>query len=756
MLKTIIIILSTLLCITNTNASAKIEKQNIYYARYGGGKPYLSDKVEYFEIDGNTAYCIEPGMPISTTDYIEMNELPYSNDIIEKIKLIGYYGYNYENHKTNNYRLATQALIWNLIGGQKVDFYTKQYGYGDYIDISKEKEEIQNLINKHYLKPTINDIEEFYNNEIIIKDANEVLDNYEIEYQGKNNVQIKNNTLIIKILKQDKLILKRKKYDNKTFVFYEGNNIKSQMIAVLTLDEIDKIEINLSPIFSELKINKKSNKESIYTLKDAIYGIYDLENNLIKEIKTDEKGNAQAKLTKGKYYLKELKAPLGYHLDETKHYFEIDKENLIKELILEEEVIESKIKLKKRYGNSSKELYDEPNITFLVYKNNELINKITTNEIGEATIILPYGKYTIKQENTKEGYLKVNDFEITVDGKNKELKYELVDEEINAFVKIIKKDYETNETIKQKGIKFKIKNLDKNEYICENKECTYETNEEGYIITSERLKGNLLIEECKQYLNGYIWNKEKIKIFIGDKIIDTYIIEFKNKRVKGQIKILKQGENELLENVKFNLYAKDNIIINNKIIYKKNELILTKTTNKEGIIIFDNLELGNYYIKEIETNNNYILDDKEYEISLKYKDEETSIIKEYIEIKNYLKRGKLVFYKIDSLTKEKLENAVIQIYKDNELIKEEVTNIDGLIELNDLLIGNYYIIEKEAPKGYVKSENIIEFEIKYNEVTEITMENDPIIEVPNTIKNSNYKIITLLIIGLLKKYEETN
>lgn len=756
MLKTIIIILSTLLCITNTNASAKIEKQNIYYARYGGGKPYLSDKVEYFEIDGNTAYCIEPGMPISTTDYIEMNELPYSNDIIEKIKLIGYYGYNYENHKTNNYRLATQALIWNLIGGQKVDFYTKQYGYGDYIDISKEKEEIQNLINKHYLKPTINDIEEFYNNEIIIKDANEVLDNYEIEYQGKNNVQIKNNTLIIKILKQDKLILKRKKYDNKTSVFYEGNNIKSQMIAVLTLDEIDKIEINLSPIFGELKINKKSNKESIYTLKDAIYGIYDLENNLIKEIKTDEKGNAQAKLTKGKYYLKELKAPLGYHLDETKHYFEIDKENLIKELILEEEVIESKIKLKKMYGNSSKELYDEPNITFLVYKNNELINKITTNEIGEATIILPYGKYTIKQENTKEGYLKVNDFEITVDGKNKELKYELVDEEINAFVKIIKKDYETNETIKQKGIKFKIKNLDKNEYICENKECTYETNEEGYIITSERLKGNLLIEECKQYLNGYIWNKEKIKIFIGDKIIDTYIIEFKNKRVKGQIKILKQGENELLENVKFNLYAKDNIIINNKIIYKKNELILTKTTNKEGIIIFDNLELGNYYIKEIETNNNYILDDKEYEISLKYKDEETSIIKEYIEIKNYLKRGKLVFYKIDSLTKEKLENAVIQIYKDNELIKEEVTNIDGLIELSNLLIGNYYIIEKEAPKGYIKSENIIEFEIKYNEITEITMENDPIIEVPNTIKNSNYKIITLLIIGLLKKYEETN
>ena len=756
MLKTIIIILSTLLCITNTNASAKIEKQNIYYARYGGGKPYLSDKVEYFEIDGNTAYCIEPGMPISTTDYIEKNELPYSNDIIEKIKLIGYYGYNYENHKTNNYRLATQALIWNLIGGQKVDFYTKQYGYGDYIDISKEKEEIQNLINKHYLKPTINDIEEFYNNEIIIKDANEVLDNYEIEYQGKNNVQIKNNALIIKILKQDKLILKRKKYDNKTSVFYEGNNIKSQMIAVLTLDEIDKIEINLSPIFGELKINKKSNKESIYTLKDAIYGIYDLENNLIKEIKTDKKGNAQAKLTKGKYYLKELKAPLGYHLDETKHYFEIDKENLIKELILEEEVIESKIKLKKKYGNSSKELYDEPNITFLVYQNNELINKITTNEIGEATIILPYGKYTIKQENTKEGYLKVNDFEITVDGKNKELKYELVDEEINAFVKIIKKDYETNETIKQKGIKFKIKNLDKNEYICENKECTYETNEEGYIITSERLKGNLLIEECKQYLNGYIWNKEKIKIFIGDKIIDTYTIEFKNKRVKGQIKILKQGENELLENVKFNLYAKDNIIINNKIIYKKNELILTKTTNKEGIIIFDNLELGNYYIKEIETNNNYILDDKEYEISLKYKDEETSIIKEYIEIKNYLKRGKLVFYKIDSLTKEKLENAVIQIYKDNELIKEEVTNIDGLIELNDLLIGNYYIIEKEAPKGYVKSENIIEFEIKYNEVTEITMENDPIIEVPNTIKNSNYKIITLLIIGLLKKYEETN
>lgn len=746
-MKKILLFLITLISL-NVKANVKIEKQDIYYARYGGGKPYISDKIEYFLVDNNVAYCIEPGMPIQTNNYKEMNEMPYPQDIIEQIKLIGYYGYNYKNHNTNNYRLATQALIWNLISKQNVDFYTKQYGYGDHIDITKEKEEIMNLIEKHYLKPNIGNIKEFYNEEIVIEDTNNVLENYEIEYKGNNYAVIDQNKLILKITEKDKITLKRKKYDNKTSIFYEGSDKKSQMIAVLTLDDIDEIELSVEPIIGQIKLEKKSNKESNYSLKNAIYGIYNLNNELIKKVTTNELGKAETTINKGSYYLKEINPPIGYELDLEKYYFEINKEESIKYITVEDKIIESKIIINKKYGNEIK--YNEPNVIFEIYQDNILIEKIKTNNEGTAQIILPYGKYLVKQVNTKEGYIKVDDFIINVDGTKKEIYYELIDEEINAFIKIIKKDYETNEVIKRKGIKFKIKDIDNNKYICENNECIYETNEEGYLITNNRLKGNLEIEELNENLNGYLWNEEKIKIYIGDNIIDTYVVEFKNKRVKGQIKIIKKGENEYLENVKFNLYANEDIIINDIVKYKKDELVDSNITSKEGILIFNNLELGKYYIKEIETNNNYILDENKYLIELKH----DNTINKTLEINNYKKRGKLIIYKIDSLTKEKLKDAVIQIYKDNELIDEKTTNEDGIIEL-DLLEGKYYLIEKEAPTGYIKEENIIDFEIKYNETKEIYLENDFEINVPNTIKNDYNYIFILFIIWVLK-YEIIN
>lgn len=753
MIKKLIITLFLIITL-NVKANAIVEEQNIYFQRYGGDKPYLSEKYKHFYVDNLVAYCVEPGMPVTTDEYIELNELPYEKEIINKLKLIGYYGFNYKNHTDNKYRMASQALIWELLGGQTVEFYTKQYGTGDYIDITKEKKEINALIEQYKIKPQLKEnIEAFIDEEVIIEDENKVLDEYEIFYKGNNDVTIKDNKLIIKIKEKDKIILKRKKYNNQTTIFYEGKEKKSQLLATLSLDDLDTIEINLNPLIGQIKIIKKANKETNYSLENAIYGIYDINDNLIKELKTNNEGIIELKINKGSYYIKEIKPPLGYYLDETKYSFLVNEENLYQEIQIEEKVIESKIIIHKKFGY--KELYDEPNITFAVYQNNNLISNITTNEEGIAQINLAYGKYLIKQINTKEGYLKVEDFEVNVDEKNKEITYNLIDKEINAFIKIIKID-EENKIIKQKGIKFKIKNLDTNEYICENENCTYETNEEGYLITKEKLKGNIQIEECKQKINGYIWNKEKIKIFIGDKILEnnTFIVKFKNKRVKGQIELLKLSENNIpLENVIFNLYAKENIIINNEIIYKKDELIQTKTTNKEGKIIYNNLELGKYYLKEIKTNDNYILDENNHLVELNYIDEETKIVNKKIKIINCLKKGKLIFNKIDSLTQEKIEGTTIQIYKEDELIYENKTNIEGQIIIDNLIEGLYYIIEKEPKEGYIKNEEKIPFEIKYNETTNITMENDPYIEVPNTMKNNNYLIILLLGI-LLKKYEK--
>ena len=86
MIKKIIIALM-ILTIYNVKASLLVEETDVYLVRRGGGKPYLSEKYKHYSIDGIVAYCIEPGMEITTTEYKEMDKLPYNEETIEKIKI---------------------------------------------------------------------------------------------------------------------------------------------------------------------------------------------------------------------------------------------------------------------------------------------------------------------------------------------------------------------------------------------------------------------------------------------------------------------------------------------------------------------------------------------------------------------------------------------------------------------------------------------------------------------------------------------
>lgn len=71
----------------------------------------------------------------------------------------------------------------------------------------------------------------------------------------------------------------------------------------------------------------------------------------------------------------------------------------------------------------------EANVVFEVYnKDKKLVDTITTDENGLASIELPYGHYTIKQKTTTEGYSKIEPFEIFID-KIKDYKYKIYDYE---------------------------------------------------------------------------------------------------------------------------------------------------------------------------------------------------------------------------------------------------------------------------------------------------------------------------------------
>lgn len=362
-------------------------------------------------------------------------------------------------------------------------------------------------------------------------------------------------------------------------------------------------------------------------------------------------------------------------------------------------------------------------------------------------------------------------------------KYDPVKSNINVNVSggklLIKKiDVDTKEVIPIKNIKFKIKTLDTNEYLMNGKTDIFKTNKDGIIVTSFSVpNGKYELEEVDQKIDGYLWNKETIKFEINDdtKYVQdneyglVYEIKFANKRVKGKAQIVKSGETlnvidgkfyentKKLEGVKFGLYAHEDIYDeNHNLIYKKDNLILEKITDKDGKINFDNLYLGKYYVKELDTLKDYILDNKKYYFELKYKDQYTEAISYKLELSNYLKKGELEFTKTDLATGDAIPNTKIEIFTENdELIYSGVTDKDGKIYIKNLPVGQYYIIEKVAAPGYKLSHEKKYFTILDDgEVVKMNMTNEKMeVVVPDTLKNNYldiiFKSIILLASGII-------
>lgn len=83
-------------------------------------------------------------------------------------------------------------------------------------------------------------------------------------------------------------------------------------------------------------------------------------------------------------------------------------------------------------------------------------------------------------------------------------------------------------------------------------------------------------------------------------------------------------------------------------------------------IKINSLYLGKYYVKEIETLENYVLDENTYEAELVYKDQYTPTIFYSETIQNVLKTGKLEFTKTDISESKTLPNTLIEIYTEND------------------------------------------------------------------------------------------
>ena len=755
---------------------------------------YHSWHLTWYEFNGRVAYCIQPGIP-EGDNYQTGNLDSYniSNEQKERIMLIAYYGYDYPGHQTTEYRAATQALLWETINANQTVFSSQRWAQGNIHDVSAQRNEIERLVRNHYVRPSFNGtkIEAKVGSEVTLTDTNNVLSNYYVSASNGAEVRIDGNKLIVKPTKIGKVTLQFKKrlYTDREYLVYYSSGKQTMMssgvvdpaLSVMNIESLGgKVEFT-----KQDRDNKSTTPSGEATLEGAVYGVYDAEtDSLIAKVTTgkDGKGKLEHLPAFKKYYLKELYPSKGYELDTNKYAFESSLENIDNEITVNEKVINRDVEITKVYAiDKSKIMTPEPNVEFGFYNNKgELFTKATTDKNGKLTINLVYGSYTVKQLTTSKDTTKVDDFNLEVKDSGNTIYYTISNAKITAKLKVVKIDKDTKKVIKRSNICFKIFNLDKNEYVSQfvtypkkeilDKFCT---NENGELITPNPLEsGNYKLEEIDQVIDKYLWNKESKKFTIGEdsKLINDneygilFEVKFENKEVKGTIKVTKKVEKiefkengyeykEVpLEDVKIGLYANEDIINGTgEVIYKKGDLVKELLTGKNGNIEIDNLHLGKYYLQEIETVGNHVLDKTKYEFELKYKDQYTDVVEYVTSIKNHLASGKLEFTKTDFSTSAPLPNTKIEIYTENdELIFTGITDKNGKIVIDRLPVGKYYILEKEAPAGWKINPDKMFFEItKDGEIVKSVMKDNQIVAVPNTyISENNQYIIIAIFFGI--------
>lgn len=773
---------------------------NWYYTRRGGGKPYMSAQWNLYDLDGKTAYCIEPGVNITTSDYegaIGWINSPYSDEVNRKIQLYGYYGYNYPGHGNLRYRAAAQSLIWEATGGQIIEFWTEKYGNGNFINLNAERNEILKLASTHYEVPTFDsDTKDAVIGETTtFTDTKDILSNFDVVKSSDASVSINGNTLSVtpNVVGNITVVLKKKTYTQDPTIIFVGKDATSQKMGMFGVDDPVLVRVKLNVVGGSLKINKKdldtklSKPQGDATFKNAVYELLDENYNFITDLIIDDSFSAKTDkiLSPNKIYiLREKTASEGYLLDKTEYRFKIDRDNLDIEMDVYEDVIEKTVNIYKVFADGSTTiLKGEPNVSFEIYlkSTGEYYKTIKTDEKGFVSVKLPYGKWIFKQVSSTSGFEKVKDFEIVINNDSDEDITKIISNaEIRAKLKLIKVDSESRKILVRDGIKFRIKNLDTGEYVCQNvtypgqeKICVFET-KDGMFITPYVLgHGNYQIEELEeQSITGYIWNSVPLKFsidenskFIQDDEFGLMLeVQFENKEVKGEVEIKKVGEKLVIENetfryeeieldgVHYDLIADGDIYVGDgTLIYKDKQLIKSFVT-KDGYFKLTNLYLGKYCLIETKTVGNHVLNSKPYCFEIKYKDQYTDTIKLIINQKNYLAKGDFELSKVDLSTGEPVEGALIEIYtEDDILIYSGRTDKLGKLYVKGLESGKKYkFVEKEAPEGYILNDEIHEFEILNNgDIVKDTLSNEKIvIDVPNTFANDYKILISVSLCGL--------
>ncbi|MBC2277495.1 Cys-Gln thioester bond-forming surface protein [Listeria welshimeri] len=466
------------------------------------------------------------------------------------------------------------------------------------------------------------------------------------------------------------------------------------------------VSTSWSAITGSVKLVKTDENKNV--LKGAVFGLYDSTNKLIQKGTTNEKGELSFNKIKfgNGYYVKEISAPTGYVGNSQKHQVNITTANQVVNLTAVNEKITSGLVIEKVDEDTKEPL---ENVKFGIFKEDgTLVSEVVTNASGKAYVNnLSFGKYIAKENGVLEGYKdEAVEFEFEVTEDNQVITKAVTNKKIKGGFELIKTG-ENNNVLKD--VEFKLFTKDGKEL------SSFKTDANGKYQQTNLPFGEYYIIETGT-VPGYTLNNKKFAINIkkDGEIISIPVV---NEQVKASVKLIKKDAKNasLLKGVKFVLLDKDS-----------KEIGEYETDNK-GEINISNLTVGQYSFVEKEALAGYVKEDTAYLFLVRDSDNGKTII---VNAENTKAVGSIKVEKVDSKDEKiHLANAEFELKNsEGKTVTKASTNKSGEITFDNLLLGDYEIVETKAPDGYKKSNEVYKVSVEKNsDIKEITVKNTKLI-----------------------------
>ncbi|WP_142674048.1 SpaA isopeptide-forming pilin-related protein [Bacillus sp. SRB_331] len=451
----------------------------------------------------------------------------------------------------------------------------------------------------------------------------------------------------------------------------------------------------------------KVDKDSQKVLEGVVFEVQDEQGKVVTEVKTDREGKVTiSDLSVGKYKLVEKESLPGYKKLTEPVSFEIKKGMTeVLSLKVENELLDKgSVEITKVDKESGAIL---AGVTFEVQdEKGKVVTKVTTDQDGKAKISdLSVGKYKLVEKESLPGYKKLTEpvsFEIKK-GMTKVLSLKVENELLDkGSVEITKVDKESGTVLE--GVTFEVQD-EKGKVVTK-----VTTDKEGKVKISDLSVGKYKLVE-KESLPGYKKLTEPVSFEIKKGMTEVLSLKVENELLdKGSVEIKKvdKDSQKVLEGVVFEVQD------------EQGKVVTEVKTDKEGKAKISDLSVGKYKLVEKESLPGY---KKLTEpVSFEIKKGMTEVLS--LKVQNeQLDKGSVEITKMAAESKNILAGAVFEVHDEKgKIVARVTTDKDGKAKVSDLSVGNYTLVEVEAPKGYEKLTNPIPFEITKGMISSVQLE----------------------------------